>query len=205
MSNPDYPGKANTIFLIHYIVIVQMTFPLLFAMLDCLGANVPYPQARHIFRDGRYLSLRASSYREDSRNGRDSIRSAALPVRVGAELILEPYYPNRFAHQFGFDQGVPSNLLGFIRALRQQRSVMNLAQAHADLQRRDTRAKEFLASRARVFQSLSALCSMIDIYNLSTIEICWLSSKIEEIFGVVETAIKIKDLVDIDRIKALSD
>ncbi|KAJ8433130.1 hypothetical protein Cgig2_004868 [Carnegiea gigantea] len=66
-------------------------------------------------------------------------------------------------------------------------------------------ARELLASRVRVFQSLSALRSMIDIYNLSTIEICWLSSKIEEIFGVVETVVKIEDLVDIDRVKALSD
>ena len=46
---------------------------------------------------------------------------------------------------------------------------------------------------------------MIDIYKLSAIEICWLSSKIEEIFGVVETAAKIKELVDIDRVKVLSD
>ncbi|KAJ8426816.1 hypothetical protein Cgig2_022597 [Carnegiea gigantea] len=72
---------------------------------------------------------------------------------------------------------------------------MDLAQARADLQR------DLLAGRARVFQSLSALCSMIDIYNLSTIEIYWLSSKIEEIFGVVETAAKIEELVDVTRLK----
>jgi len=46
---------------------------------------------------------------------------------------------------------------------------------------------------------------MIDIYNLSTIVICWLSPKIEEIFGAVETVVKIKDLVDVDQVKALSD
>ncbi|KAJ8437261.1 hypothetical protein Cgig2_010086 [Carnegiea gigantea] len=107
------------------------------------------------------------------------------------------------------------------RALRQQRNVMDLTQAYADLQRRDTGAwfyiapshykglyqgetfsviLDLLASRARVSQSLSALCSMIDIYNLGTIEICWLSSKIEEIFGVVEIAAKIEDLVDVDRV-----
>ncbi|KAJ8424630.1 hypothetical protein Cgig2_032810 [Carnegiea gigantea] len=134
-----------------------------------------------------------------------SIRSAVLPIRVGPELILEPYYPNRFARQFGFDQGVPSDHLSFIRALRQQRSMMDLAQAYADVQRQDTGVKELLASKVRVFQSLSALRSMIDIYNLGTIEICWLSSKIEEIFGVAEVAVKIEDLVDIDRVKALSD
>ncbi|KAJ8445785.1 hypothetical protein Cgig2_000965 [Carnegiea gigantea] len=61
--------------------------------------------------------------------------------------------------------------------------------------------RELLASRVRVSQSLSALPSMIDIYKLSTIEICWLSSKIEEIFGIVEIAVKIEDLVDVDRVK----
>ena len=46
---------------------------------------------------------------------------------------------------------------------------------------------------------------MIDIYKISTIEICWLSSKVEEIFGIVEAAAKIEELVDVDRVKALSD
>ena len=90
-----------------------------------LGRKLSLPQARHVFGDGGYLSLRASSYQEESHNGRDVI---------GAELLLEPYYPNRFAHQFGLDQGVLSNRLSFIRALREQRSIMDLAQAHADLQ-----------------------------------------------------------------------
>jgi len=46
---------------------------------------------------------------------------------------------------------------------------------------------------------------MIDICNLNTIEICWLSSKIGEIFGIDETAAKIEELVDVDRVKALFD
>ena len=46
-----------------------------------------------------------------------SIQSSVLPVRVGAELRLEPYYSNRFACQFGFDQGFLSNHLSFIRGL----------------------------------------------------------------------------------------
>ncbi|KAJ8427404.1 LOW QUALITY PROTEIN: hypothetical protein Cgig2_030698 [Carnegiea gigantea] len=41
--------------------------------------------------------------------------------------------------------------------------------------------------------------------KLSTIEICYLSSKIKKIFGVVETSIKIEDLVDVDHVKVLSD
>ncbi|KAJ8422775.1 hypothetical protein Cgig2_014323 [Carnegiea gigantea] len=36
-------------------------------------------------------------------------------------------------------------------------------------------------------------------------EICWLSSNIEEIFGVVEATVKIEELVDVDRVKALFD
>jgi len=66
-------------------------------------------------------------------------------------------------------------------------------------------ARDLLASRARVSQSLSVLHSVNDFYKLSTIEICWLSYKVEEIFGVVETAAKIEELVDVDRVKALSD
>ena len=46
---------------------------------------------------------------------------------------------------------------------------------------------------------------MINIHKLSTIEICWLSSKVEEIFGVVEAAVKLEELVDVDRVKALSN
>ncbi|KAJ8428336.1 hypothetical protein Cgig2_006522 [Carnegiea gigantea] len=64
--------------------------------------------------------------------------------------------------------------------------------------------RDFLPSKAHVSQSLSELRSMIDIYKLSTIEIYWLSSKIEETFGVVETIVKIEELVDVDRVKALS-
>ncbi|KAJ8422583.1 hypothetical protein Cgig2_007492 [Carnegiea gigantea] len=48
---------------------------------------------------------------------------------------------------------------------------------------------------------LQGVESMIDIYKLSTIELCWISSKIEEIFGIVETVMKIKELVDVDWVK----
>ncbi|PON36643.1 Aminotransferase-like mobile domain containing protein [Trema orientale] len=40
-----------------------------------------------------------------------SMCSCMLPVRVGKELYVEPYYPNRFARQFGFDHRIPSNKL----------------------------------------------------------------------------------------------
>jgi len=144
-SHPDYPGKANVIFPNHYIISwlaelfpclyhrcpdsdCPIDFPTLVHYAGLLGSKLSLAQARHVFRDGRYLSLRVSPYRDDSHNGRDvidlglpdkdfkfllSIRSSVLPIRVGAELILEPYYPNRFARQFGFDQQVPSNRLSF--------------------------------------------------------------------------------------------
>ncbi|KAJ8432850.1 hypothetical protein Cgig2_024538 [Carnegiea gigantea] len=48
-------------------------FPTLVRFAGWLGRKLSLPQARHVFRDGRYLSLRASSYNEDSRNGRDVI------------------------------------------------------------------------------------------------------------------------------------
>ena len=65
--------------------------------------------------------------------------------------------------------------------------------------------KDFLANRARVSESLSAICSIINICKLNTIKICWLSSKIEEIFGIVKAAVKIEELVDVSRVKDLSD
>jgi len=148
-SHPDSPGKANVIFPCYYVIgwLVELfsylyrhhpdsdchvDFPILIHYAGLLRSKLSLPQARHVFRDGRYLSLRASSYHKDSRNSLDvidmglpdedskfllSIRSSVLPVRVGAELILEPNYPNRFARQFGFNQGVLSNCLSFIRTL----------------------------------------------------------------------------------------
>ncbi|KAL3504866.1 hypothetical protein ACH5RR_034707 [Cinchona calisaya] len=42
-----------------------------------------------------------------------SICNASLPIKVGNDMWIEPYYPNRFAQQFGFDQGIPDNDLEF--------------------------------------------------------------------------------------------
>jgi len=84
-------------------------FSILVHYAGLLGSKLYLPQSRHIFREGRYISLRASSYREDSCNGQDiidmglpfedskfllSIRFSVLHVCVGTKLILEPYYPN---------------------------------------------------------------------------------------------------------------
>ncbi|KAJ8434096.1 LOW QUALITY PROTEIN: hypothetical protein Cgig2_005775 [Carnegiea gigantea] len=126
ISHPNHPGKANINFPNHYLGWVVELFPCLycrrpdsdypsnFPSLVCyaglLVSKLSLPQARHVFKDGRHLSLRARSYRDDSHNERDviemrlpdedfkfllSIQSFVLPVSVGSELILEPYYPNR--------------------------------------------------------------------------------------------------------------
>ncbi|KAJ8420353.1 hypothetical protein Cgig2_004354 [Carnegiea gigantea] len=165
-------------------------FPTLVRHAGLLGSKLSLPQARHVFRGGRYLSLRASSCREDSRNGRD---------------VIDTGLPDQ---DFKFLLSIQSSILPSPSIANEHN---DLAQAHADLQKRDTWAKfyvppsyyeDLLANRARVSQSLSALHSMISIYKLSTIEICWLSSKIKEIYGVVKTAAKIKELVDVDQVKA---
>nr|DAD22952.1 TPA_asm: hypothetical protein HUJ06_024415 [Nelumbo nucifera] len=57
------------------------------------------------------------------------IRSRLLPVRVGTETVLEPYYPNRFARLLGYDQVIPYNRLSFAVADRSNRSLNDLAQA----------------------------------------------------------------------------
>ncbi|KAJ8430067.1 hypothetical protein Cgig2_028779 [Carnegiea gigantea] len=105
-------------------------------------------------------------------------------------------------------QSIPASLASLFCNLKEdwvRESILKGVEVIIDIISGHGSARELIASRARVFQSLSALRSIIDIYNLNTIEICWLSSKIEEIFGVVKTVVKIEDLVDIDRVKALSN
>ncbi|KAJ8422982.1 hypothetical protein Cgig2_025007 [Carnegiea gigantea] len=128
-----------------------------------LADKLSLPPAGHVFRDGRYLSLRVSSCHENSRNVQDVI-----------------------------DMGLPNEDFKFLMFVRSSvlpghhRSIMDLTHAHAVLQR------DLLASGAQVSQSLSALHSMIDRYKL-------------KIFGVVEAASKIEELLDVDWIKALSN
>ncbi|KAJ8431097.1 hypothetical protein Cgig2_007513 [Carnegiea gigantea] len=165
------------------IMAILVTFLVLFIMLAYLVVNF-HSQVMHVFRNGRYLSLRVSSYHEDSCNGRDVI-DMGLPDEDFKFLlsIRSSILPRRFARQFRLDQGIPSNRLSFVRALRQQMSIMDLAQAYADPQScanekpsvssfEKEKPRDLSASKARAFQSLSALRSIIDIYKLSTIEIC---------------------------------
>ena len=105
-------------------------------------------------------------------------------------------------------QSIPTSLASLFCNLEEdwvQESILKGVGVIIDIISNHSSAMDLLASRAQIFQSLSALRSMIDIYKLSTIEICWLSSKVEEIFGAVEAVAKMEELVDDDRVKALSD
>lgn len=72
------------------------------------------------------------------------MRSSLLPVRVGHDLLLEPYYPNRFARQFGFDQGVPSNKLNFGLVKRERCCIEDLANAQHVLLQTDTGTRFYI-------------------------------------------------------------
>ena len=73
-----------------------------------------------------------------------SIRSSVLPIRVGSELLLEPYHPNQLARQFGFDEGVLANNLSFTVSPRQKRNMTDLAQMVLTFYRHDTGAKFYI-------------------------------------------------------------
>jgi len=53
-----------------------------------------------------------------------------------------------------------------------------------------------LANRGWFFQSLKFLHSLVDESHLSTIEISWLTSKVEEAFNTAEIVAKMEGLVD---------
>lgn len=48
-----------------------------------------------------------------------SLIPCLLPSRHRAEFWVEPYFPNRFARQFGFDQGFPPAPPEFPRSMRE--------------------------------------------------------------------------------------
>ncbi|XP_060970444.1 uncharacterized protein LOC133037370 [Cannabis sativa] len=81
-----------------------------------------------------------------------SMRSSMLPVRVGKDLFIEPYFPNRFARQFGFDQGVPSNELRSSFSWRTQCGILGVAEAWALLLRRNTGIHFHIPSITRMGQ-----------------------------------------------------
>ncbi|KAJ8431943.1 LOW QUALITY PROTEIN: hypothetical protein Cgig2_000002 [Carnegiea gigantea] len=176
-SRPNHLDKANAILPSHYLFPCLYHrrldsdcpdgFPTLVRYAGLLGRKISLPQARHVFRDMRYLSLRLAPIERTT---------------IMAEI-----------------------------------SIIDLAQANVDLQRRDTGAKFYVPpsyyegedwARESILKRLEAIIGIISNHGSAKdfiIKICWLSSKIEEIFGVVETAARIEELVVVDRVKALSD
>jgi len=54
-----------------------------------------------------------------------------------------------------------------------------------------------LANRLQIFRSLKILHSLVDESHLSTVEISWLTSKVEEAFNIAEIVAKMEGLVGI--------
>ncbi|KAL3506730.1 hypothetical protein ACH5RR_032112 [Cinchona calisaya] len=79
-----------------------------------------------------------------------SIHAASLPIKVNSDIWIEPYYPNRFARQFGFDQGVPDNDLKFSVSQRNNYHIAHLAVAQRRHFRSNTHARFFIPSRDRI-------------------------------------------------------
>ncbi|CAN6711811.1 unnamed protein product [Malus baccata var. baccata] len=114
--------------------------------------EVNISQARFIFRSDKSVIYRPTVFVEekgcslmDNEDLSDDyfeflvcVRTAKFPVRIGEHLWLEPYFPNRFARQFGFDQGVPTNKLAFGVSSRQNCSVEAMFEAQAVLLKRNT-------------------------------------------------------------------
>jgi len=64
--------------------------------------------------------------------------------------------------------------------------------------------RALLANKKRVFRSLKILYSMVENSQLSTVEISWLTAKIEETFNSAEIVAKIEEMVDTERLNLLS-
>ncbi|KAJ8425340.1 hypothetical protein Cgig2_030499 [Carnegiea gigantea] len=185
-SHPDHPGRANPCFPIHYLAgwLAEM-FSALYSQRPDSEYLVDYPVLM------RYAGMSAKRHS-------DAVKTAIVPMPDILDDLVEAMPI----------QSIPTSLASLFCNLEEdwvRESILKGVGVIIDIISNHSFAKDLLASRARIFQSLSALCSMINIYKLSIIEICWLSSKVEEIFGVVEAAAKIEELVDVDRVKALSD
>ena len=114
--------------------------------------EVSISHARFIFRSDKSIIYRPTAFVEekgislmDNEDLSDDhlgflvcIRTAKLPVRVGEHRWIEPYFPNRFARQFGYDQGVPANKLTFGVSSRRNCSFGDMFEAQAMLSRRNT-------------------------------------------------------------------
>lgn len=119
--------------------------------LDITSARVAFRTAESIdYRPAPFIEEKGSFFLDDQSLSEKrfeflaSIRSSLLPVRMGSELWLEPYYPNRFARQFGFDQGTPSNKLLFAVEKRKQCCIEDLARAQRALLMAETGSRFYI-------------------------------------------------------------
>ncbi|CAL9026469.1 unnamed protein product [Prunus brigantina] len=179
-THPRGPGLANACLPIHYVLgwlgehFPDLTtrrcdsdfpehYPLLARYSHIEAKNVTPTQARIVFRSDSavyrpsvflahedYTLLDTETLADDIFEYLICMRSALLPVRVGGDLWLEPYYPNRFARQFGFDQGVPANRLSFSVCERQRCGIEKLARAQATLLRKNTTARFYIPRSTRI-------------------------------------------------------
>ncbi|RXH80336.1 hypothetical protein DVH24_041483 [Malus domestica] len=121
-----------------------------YACIEPRKVSISY--ARFIFRSEKSVIYRPTAFVEekgcslmDNEDLSDDhfellvyVRSAKVLVKIGEHLWIEPYFPNRFARQFGFDQGVPANKLAFGVSSRQNCSVEDMFEAQVVLIRRNT-------------------------------------------------------------------
>ncbi|KAL6286893.1 hypothetical protein ACE6H2_011283 [Prunus campanulata] len=129
-------------------------------------------KARVIFRSDTSMRYRPSAFDEqdgltfmdDEKLSDDRfeilvcMRTSKLPIRVDNKLWLEPYYPNRFARQFGFDQSVPSDKLSFGIAKRSHCNVEDLFRAQTSLLRRNTSVLLYIPRSTRMGQCTYWYC-----------------------------------------------
>ncbi|CAN6551506.1 unnamed protein product [Malus baccata var. baccata] len=92
--------------------------------------EVSISHARFIFRSEKY---RKGCFVMDNEDLYDDhfellvyVCITKVSVKIGEHLWIEPYFTNRFTHQFGFNQGVPANKLAFRISSRQNCNVEDM-------------------------------------------------------------------------------
>ncbi|KAL6006297.1 hypothetical protein ACLOJK_040343 [Asimina triloba] len=77
----------------------------------------------HFFRMvpsfGSSSKFSSAELTEDEKDFALSLQPGLLALREGPRFNVEPYYPNRFARQFGFDQDIPNEFPFISRAARE--------------------------------------------------------------------------------------
>ncbi|KAI5350688.1 hypothetical protein L3X38_003579 [Prunus dulcis] len=128
------------------------------------------------------------------------MRSALLHVRLGGDLWLEPYYPNRFARQFGFDQGVPGNKLLFSVCERQRCGIEKLARAQVVLLPKENKARFYIPRSTRIGE-----CSWWYCRWWMTACAPYMGFSVSKIFSVVDRHVPRRDHVFVtNNLKSIS-